>query len=228
MSGNTVRSADVYRKVKSRILNGRLRPLERLSPSAIAGELGVSLGVAREALTRLAGENLVETQTNKGFRVADVSLEKLKALADVRILLETEALRQSIESGDLDWESQIIAAHHQLTRSPGQGEEVDELGSDVHMIAHRKFHMALISECPNQMLLEICSSMWDEGELYRRWGAGRDAQVWMKEHSDLVQCCVDRKVEQASELLKEHILGTVHAVELALANGGTYPKDVER
>ncbi|MGN0096954.1 MAG: GntR family transcriptional regulator [Corynebacterium sp.] len=219
-----VPTKDAYRAVRTAILRGGMKPGERLSPSALGKELGVSAGVVREALTRLASERLVSAERNKGFRVYEISLDGLKHLAELRQLVEGAALEQSIEAGDVTWESEIIAAHHLLLKSPGQGTEVDEHGADVHMMAHRRFHMALLSACPNPMLLDTCRSLWDAGELYRRWGAGRrDSGVWMKEHEDLVTYCVDRDVQAATDLLRRHIGGTVEAVTALLNSGGDYP-----
>ncbi|WP_420098169.1 GntR family transcriptional regulator [Corynebacterium sp.] len=215
---------DAYRAVRTAILRGGLRPGEKLSPSALGKELGVSAGVVREALTRLTAEYLVSAEKNKGFRVYEITLDGLKHLSELRQLVETAALGQSIEAGDVAWESEIIAAHHQLRRAPGQGTEVDDHGADVHMVAHRRFHMALLSACRNPMMLETCRSLWDAGELYRRWGAARrDSADWMQEHEDLVTHCLDRDVPAATELLRRHIGGTVEAVTALLATGGAYP-----
>lgn len=219
-----VPTKDAYRALRTAILRGELRPGEKLSPSALGKELGVSGGVVREALTRLAAERLVSAERNKGFRVYEISVEGLRHLAELRQLVETAALEQSIGAGDVEWESEIIAAGHLLRRSPGQGTEVDEHGADVHMIAHRRFHMALLSACPNPILLDTCRSLWDAGELYRRWGAGRrDSDVWKKEHDDLEALCLDRDVEAATALLRRHIGGTVEAVTDLLSSGQDFP-----
>lgn len=219
-----VPAKDAYRALRTAILRGGLRPGEKLSPSALGKELGVSGGVVREALTRLAAERLVSAERNKGFRVYEISVDGLKHLAELRQLVETAALEQAIAVGDVEWESEIIAAGHLLRRSPGQGTEVDEHGADVHMIAHRRFHMALLGACPNPILLDTCRSLWDAGELYRRWGAGRrDSDVWMKEHDDLVTLCLDRDADAATALLRRHIGGTVEAVTKLLDSGQDFP-----
>ena len=70
----------------------------------------------REALTRLLGEALVTSEGQRGFRVAPASLEDFHDLTEVRQLVETEALRQSIARGDEAWESQIVAAFYRLSK----------------------------------------------------------------------------------------------------------------
>lgn len=218
-----VPTRDAYQAIRNAVLDGSLHPGERLSPSAIGKALGVSAGVVREALTRLVAARLVIAERNKGFRVNEVSIDGLENLSELRQILEPAALGKSIEAGDVSWESEVVAAHHMLLRAPVPGTETDEHGADVYMEAHRRFHMTLLSACGNPLLLESCRSLWDAGELYRRWGAGRDAAEGLKEHEELVRLCLERDVPAATEMLRKHIGGTVEAVIALLKQGGAYP-----
>jgi DNA-binding GntR family transcriptional regulator len=66
----------VYLELKTRAMCGIFAPGERLDPSHIARELGVSPTPVRDALYRLSGERLIDSWHHEGFRQ--------------RILLETE------------------------------------------------------------------------------------------------------------------------------------------
>ena len=59
----------MYGELRSDILFGRRLPSSRLPLNEIAEARGVSLSVVREAVTRLAGEDLVEATPQRGFRV---------------------------------------------------------------------------------------------------------------------------------------------------------------
>ena len=109
---------DVYDALRSDILFGRRLPSSRLPLNEIAEEHDVSLSVVREAVTRLASEDLVEATPQRGFRVRSLSLDHLHDLTWVRIQLETLALRQSIAKGDVTWEANLVAAHHRLAVTP--------------------------------------------------------------------------------------------------------------
>jgi DNA-binding GntR family transcriptional regulator len=82
---------DVYDEVRSDILFGRRLPSARLSLNEIAEQHGVSLSVVREAVTRLASEDLVEATPQRGFGVCSLSLDHLHDLTWMRIQLETLA-----------------------------------------------------------------------------------------------------------------------------------------
>src|SRR3546814_19026824 len=69
----------------------------------------------REALARLVGDQLVNSLEQRGFWVAPLSLEELDDISRVRNLVETEALRLSIENGDDAWEQQVRNAFTALS-----------------------------------------------------------------------------------------------------------------
>jgi DNA-binding GntR family transcriptional regulator len=68
----------------------------------------------RELLNRLSSEGLVVAESRRGFEVAPVSAQNMRALAELRLLLETHALTQSFKSGGMDWERRVASAHHKL------------------------------------------------------------------------------------------------------------------
>ena len=109
---------EVYDALRADILFGRRLPSSRLPINEIAEEHGVSVSVVREAVTRLASEDLVEATPQRGFRVRPISIEHFRDLTWVRIQIETMALRQSISRGDIAWEADLVAAHHRLAVTP--------------------------------------------------------------------------------------------------------------
>ena len=46
--------------------------------------------------------------------MTEVSQRDLIEIAKLRVLLECHALKTSVESGDDDWEGNLVAAHHKL------------------------------------------------------------------------------------------------------------------
>jgi GntR family transcriptional regulator, carbon starvation induced regulator len=71
----------------------------------------------REALSLLIADALVVSQGQRGFRVAPVSLEDIADITNTRVMLECEALRQSIELGDDAWEGSLLSAFHRLSKA---------------------------------------------------------------------------------------------------------------
>ena len=57
-------------------------------------------------------------EPQQGYRVKSVSSVDLQHLTDARVEIETLVVRSAIASADLAWESNVLAAHHTLVRTP--------------------------------------------------------------------------------------------------------------
>lgn len=209
------RALEVHAAVRSDILNGRLRPGEKLGPSVLSRQYGVSLGVVREALTRLAEQGLVVSQPQQGFQVTPISLEDLLDLTSVRLDIETLALRRSVEMGDVGWRSGLAAAHYLLEHTaPYEQEDPPTLNEDW-AAAHKAFHEQLLSACGSARLLDIAASLRDSADLYRRWSSpiGGDTQRDIAgEHRAIFEAVQAGDADRAAEELHRHIAHTTHVL----------------
>jgi DNA-binding GntR family transcriptional regulator len=110
---------ELYEYLGRAILNGALRPNERLVEQAVAEFYGVSRTPVREALRRLAGDGLVD-DTSRGLIVKEFSVEEFADMCAVREVLEGMAARQAAtlrSDVDLIAMQQIIEALEDATIS---------------------------------------------------------------------------------------------------------------
>lgn len=209
------RADDVYVAIRADILSGRLQPGERLPFASLCERYEASTGVLREALPRLVEQGLVISEPQVGFHVVPISVEDLTHLTEARVAIETMVLRQSIEHGDVSWESRLLAAHHVLTRTPLEGDDGEPV-SEEWRIAHAAYHAALLDACPNPRLQGIANSLRDAGELYRCWsrglGADQEDRDVAAEHRRIMDAALARDVEDAVAELSEHISRTARAL----------------
>jgi DNA-binding GntR family transcriptional regulator len=208
------RVEQAYDALRGDILAGRRRPGERLPFAELCSAYGSSMGVLREALSRLAAEGLVESAPQLGFRVRSLSLEDLQELTDARAAIETLVLRLAISEGGLDWESDVLAMHHRLERTPQAADEDPDRLSEAWVAAHAAFHNALLSGCRNRRLRAVAGSLRDAAELYRRWsvplgGAKRDIPG---EHREMLQAVLERDPDRAVRALDAHIRHTTRTL----------------
>lgn len=210
------RVEEIYALVRRDILRGSLHPGEKLSPSGIAQDCGVSLSVVREALTRLAEQGLVVSQPQLGFTVAPISREDLLDLTSVRLDIETLALRRAVENGDVEWRTALVAAHYRLEHTPQYDTEVDPPAlTEEWAAAHKAYHDALLSACGSKRLLEIAESLRDSAELYRRWSApigGEYKRDLVSEHRAIFDAVQAGDADAAVEHLKDHISHTTNVL----------------
>lgn len=210
---------DIYSALRSDILFGRRPPSSRLPISEIAEEHGVSVSVVREAVTRLASEDLVEATPQRGFSVRPISIEHFRDLTWVRIQIETMALRRSIERGDVAWEAALVAAHHRLAVTPMVLE--DGTGNTEWMAAHGAFHAALAGASGSPVLERVRGQLYDASELYRYWSAtlphhsGRAPIA--DEHKAILDAALAHDADLAVDLVTRHLQTTLEELEAGAA-----------
>ncbi|AXS81083.1 GntR family transcriptional regulator [Dechloromonas sp. HYN0024] len=202
-----------YRALRRDIIEGHLAPGEKLRVEHLKDNYGVGAGTLREALSLLISDALVVSQGQRGFRVAPVSLEDFEDITQTRVMLECDALRQSIAAGDDAWEANLLAAFHRLTKA-----EEKRIGTDDREEweeRNRIFHEVLISACPSRWLKHFLSILYQQAERYRRLSLylkpiPRDIHA---EHDALLQAAMARDADKATALLGEHILLTFQSVQ---------------
>jgi DNA-binding GntR family transcriptional regulator len=202
------RGEEVYDVLRSELLNGLLCPGQKLRMVELASRFSVSQSVVREALTRLAEQGLVVATPQRGFRVRELSVDDIAGLTESRAEIESVALRLAIERGDVRWETEIVAAHHLLERTPVV--DADGRFHEPWAAVHHDFHRSLTAGCNNARLQEVVLALRDSAELYRRWwwaladGRQRDLAA---EHRQLKDLTLARDADGAIEVLTRHIKG---------------------
>ena len=215
MPRSETRAERIYANLRSDVLTGRLLPGQRLPFAELGARYGTSVGVLREALSRLVEQGLVVSEPQLGFRVTPVSEEDLRDLTNTRIDIETLCLRHAIAHGDLAWESRVVAAYHTLDRTPELVSTQPSTVNEDWAAAHAAFHAALIEGCPSRRLRDIATSLRDSAELYRRWSrhiGGEDTRDIAGEHLALRDAILARDVEKAEAALIQHISYTTQAL----------------
>ena len=139
-------------RIRDDIITGKFKAGERLLLTGLAARYGVSMSPLREALAGLAAEQFVLFEGRHGFRVDMMSEEDLDDLTGTRRLIEADILRLALVHGDEIWESQVIAAFHQLAHTERRIIETGERGDPAWEIRNAAFHDAIASACPLRLL----------------------------------------------------------------------------
>lgn len=199
-----------FAQLRRDVLNGTYGPGAKLKLDELQAAYGFSSSPLREALSRLAQEGLIRADERRGFRVTAISAEDLGDITRMRVMLDVQALRESIAHGDDVWEAQVVAAFHRLEKVEGRLSDgpvvLDQGWTDVHTA----FHMALISASPSERLRTWSASLFDQAERYRRFSARfrKTFKHKSSEHRKLMDATLRRDADTACALLQEHILST--------------------
>lgn len=213
-----------YRELKHDIIRGRYAPEQKLLMSRLKDYYGVSTGPLREALSQLVADHLVVAISQRGYRVAAMSLAELNDIYDARAQLEGLILRLAIERGDDDWEASVVATAHRLAKVTDISSPDDLLdGWDQR---HKAFHTAIASGCNSPHLLQMRDTLFNQVERYRHlWlqetvMSAQALEQKRQEHADLVEVILARDAARASALMRDHLMTPVPIITRVLQARG--------
>lgn len=190
--------ADLLRR---EIIEGRLQPGSALRQDELAARFGKSRIPIREALRALQAEGLVTYSVNRGAVVTEVSPEKVLEMLEVRIALETHALRLAIPRmipEEIEEARRILSDYDQA----GAAEEWTDMNA--------RFHEALCAPCECDRLMELVRENYVHFNRYARISVSEIAgkEVPQKEHYRLLELCEEGNTAGAVKQLEQHIRGT--------------------
>lgn len=193
-----------YKALRRMIIQGELKPGEKLKIDGLCKRLNTGASPVREALSLLSSGHLVQRNDQRGFRAAPVSRDNFEEILKLRCTLEDMALRDSIANRDEQWEESVVLSHHRMTRKPSAEMEHFE---DYH----KSFHMTLLGNCGAPILFEFCSQLYDLNIRYRLL-AGHSLNYHNRnvtdEHLGIMEAAIAGDAELASARLLTHYRST--------------------
>lgn len=225
MRAGTTKSlnAALIERLRADLIRGNIAPSVKLKIPEICAAYGVSPGVAREALSRLVPEGLIDFTDQRGFRTPPLTAASILDITRVRLMVEKEALVDAMHHGTDEWEAQILAAQHRLQSSQRLSGEGDFAQSDEWSLRHKQFHCALLGACTSPWLIRLHNMLYDQTERYRFIAAkggnvatGRRRNV-ESEHTQIAEAVISRDEGTALRLIEQHLTRTA---ERALAAAG--------
>lgn len=199
----------IEERLRSAIIDGRLPPGTALRQQELANLFGVSRMPVREALRQLEAQSLLKVVMHKGAVVAPLIGEDAVDTYALRLILEAEALRQSIPLLSTD---DIALARHYINQLEHETRHA-EIGR-----LNRLFHMVLYGKAPNQKLLRLIEVELNEEERFLRFhlssmGLGKLTQ---DDHIALVDAASDRLVDEAVKILEQHLNNAARTIRAYL------------
>jgi DNA-binding GntR family transcriptional regulator len=142
-----------YETIRRRILDGSLRPGDRLRLSQFAAELGLSEMPVREALRLLHKDGLVRLNLHRSAEVARLSFQRAWEIEEIRLHLEVVACAMAAPMHDRDSIARMRALIAEL--------ELDLEHPVLTARRNRAFHTELISRAPNEFLRGHIDELWN-------------------------------------------------------------------
>lgn len=200
---------NLYEALRNDILIGAFEPGSKLKMGALRERYHSGISVIRESLTRLASEGLVDSEDQKGFRVASIAADRLSDLTRLRILLECDGATHSLERGGIDWESNLVAAHHKLAYIEEKMREDEKKHFSIWNQCDYEFHAALIAACGSQLHMRYHKQVYDQFRQYvlveLKTNGFRGTNI-IDEHEAILRAALARDAGACCEALKAHLV----------------------
>lgn len=191
----------IYEHLRQAILEGVMKPGERIVERDIAAKFNASRTPVREALRKLESEGLIEYLARRGVIVRGFNVGEVEEIYNIRKVLECLAIRSAIKNITADRITELKRIVQELEQVEN-GNAVKTTFQGLHEFDD------LIADTANMPILKgFLQTLKESLQRYRRINLShhprrRDA---VKEHQQILQAIIDRDVERAEEVVKLHV-----------------------
>ncbi|MDB5659274.1 MAG: putative transcriptional regulator, GntR family [Cypionkella sp.] len=192
-----------YEAIRDEILSLTLAPGALLDETSLADRFGMSRSPVREALIRLAGEDLVVMLANRSTIVAPIdvtSFPKYVEALDIAQRMNTRLAAELRSDADL----KAIAKRQRAF------EAAVKTGKHLAMSeANKQFHMAIADAGKNPYLSGFYQRLLDQGRRmlhlhFQYLERTHDGYLLTDEHADMLDAIRDRDIPRADALAHAH------------------------
>ena len=187
-----------YDHIKRRIVSGQLLPGDVISEKELTVELGISRTPIREAIQRLAEENLVVVMPSRGTIVSHISVDDIRQLYEARKLNEPFVVRQAVDRVDREKILKFRQAFEEQT--------------DVQLSDHdwdREFHLYLAECAGNRFLQKLIQDLMTQSMRIRVLSNEKRENRFEQakaEHLAIIDAILDGDGDAAEKAVLNHLL----------------------
>ena len=195
-------SEAAYLQIRERIVSLEMPPGSVVNEAKLREDLQIGRTPIREALQRLARENLVRFVPHRGTFVTDVNITDLARITEVRIVLESHAARlaaEKLSSGDRVGIEQLI----EVLESGGISDqrELMRLDQQVHRQVYRAAHNPFL-EATLERYLNLSLRLW-----YLVLDRAVRLREAVEEHIELLKAILAGDGVLAEQSMRRHVAG---------------------
>ncbi|WP_051280088.1 GntR family transcriptional regulator [Anaerovorax odorimutans] len=145
-------STDLFFRLRKDILQGSLRPGQKLTEQHVCDEYAVSRTPVREAFKQLELEGLIETIPNRGAFVVGFSKQDMEDMYELRKAYEMIAIKWAIERITKD-ELEELEEAFEFMEFYTQKKDIDKM-----LNINSNFHQLIYNASKNRMLKHVLAS----------------------------------------------------------------------
>jgi len=191
-------TSQIAKILRHLVLTCELRPGDRLVESKLCENFEVSRPSLREALACLASEGLLIHRPNRGYQVAEITLEGFQNRCELRVVVEGANARLAAQRSTVARIEELYAA------AVVEAEDAKTL-----IEQNRKFHVAVAKATGNPELVDITRRVLDTDNQPYFYGvdlhACTTADAITNEHRSIVDAVCAKDGSLAEKRMVQHI-----------------------
>lgn len=201
----------IFETLRKAIINGDIKPGERLMEVALAEQMGVSRTPVREAIRRLEAEGLVTMIPRKGTHVSEVTVKDIMDVLEVRAALDRLATGLATKNIKPNHIKTIENIHKQFLNCVDKNNIEGAIRKDI------EFHDVIYSIAGNPRLITVSSSLREQIYRFRVMYMSDSiiAENVGQEHGEMLDALRSNEDKRAAELAEQHIK---HQMETIIRN----------
>lgn len=195
---------EAYLYIKRKIIEGGLQPLSDVSEEELQAELNISRTPIRQALQQLSEEGFVHIYPRKGTIVADIPLDMVHWLYEIRELNEPYITERACGNLSEEWLSDIKQRFMAFKENKGfQDSKVRR----YYIELDKELHTVILQTCRNRFLRNAMENVYDHSHWLRvRISmANKEYDGSIEEHLQIIEALLAQDAEKAREAALHHI-----------------------
>jgi DNA-binding GntR family transcriptional regulator len=196
-----VRLSDkAYHLIRHKIITLELPPLSAIDEQALMHDLQLGRTPIREALQRLAVEDLVFFAPRRGIFVSEISITDLQKIFEARLMLEGFCARLAAQRATAEQLAQMESLIDALDRvKPGDSRGL--------MAIDERFHEALYEAADNEFIADTSRRL--HALSFRLWHLVLDrlgnVRAAMDQHVEIADAIKAGDAQEAEAVIQRHI-----------------------
>ncbi|AKL97237.1 transcriptional regulator GntR family [Clostridium aceticum] len=195
--------------IREMILCGVYKEGDHILETEVAKNLGISRAPVREGIKELQNEGIVTVIPRKGTYITKFTLEDIKEVFDIRLLLENNILEILISENKLSEEDfltleNIVSSMIQVVNGP---EDIEKKAMIINM-KDMEFHRFIWKKSGSSRRVEILEGIFFQLRMAMLYDTNETGNllVTATDHYEIIKHLRSKDLERCKKALREHIV----------------------
>jgi DNA-binding GntR family transcriptional regulator len=193
-------SARIHKMLAQKIIEGTLKPGEKLEERILAAEFNVSRTPVREALRELCARGLVEIKPRSGVVVASIGIDRLSVMLEADSEIESLCARRAAECMTPMEKKELECLFEDAERY------INDDNEDGYLENNQQFHALICAGARNEVLGQMVSGLRERIAPFRQAQQSIENRLSVshEEHRAVVKAILSNDAEGAYCAMRNH------------------------